>query len=592
MKEIKIDKNIIKNIVLVIISFFATYFVKYAINFEGDITYSNSIIAVIVFASFIVLLKKTWTEENIKKIKSTAFLGVMFSTFLVIGNSIDTKGTVEYGNIQIYLAIIFLAIILDALLVQVYRLIEKFEERKGKENTTKLSDKKKNLITFLILLICWIPVFLAVYPGYFCYDTYAELLMYLGEHITTWHPPIHIFILGFVITSIATITKSFNIAIAIYTFAQMIIISACLTYCISFLRKYNTSKFIRIISVIYYALFPVIVMYALCSTKDTIFSALILINIIMALEALLNKEVFLNSKWKQIKFAIITFLVIILRNNAIYAYIPFLIIFILAFKNKKILIPILEIVVLYITYTIIIYNALGVTNPKNAEAFSVPLQQIARVYNYNYDSLSDEELQKVYEYTTDEQLKKYLPECSDYIKDGVYLGDMGYLEFFKLWLEIGLKNPDIYVDSFLENTLGFWYPNTIIDGYNRKVEKIYNTETSYFAAMCEPPGEMDSKIPWLKDMYFIISRYTIINKIPVVSMLFSPGAMVWALFICIGYSLYKKRKEIAVVLSIIVFLWLTLLLGPVALVRYVLILFFGFPLILALTLNGDKFKAK
>ena len=53
---------------------------------------------------------------------------------------------------------------------------------------------------------------------------------------------------------------------------------------------------------------------------------------------------------------------------------------------------------------------------------------------------------------------------------------------------------------------------------------------------------------------------------------------------------YKKRKEITVTLSLIVLLWLTLLLEPMVLVRYVLILFFGFPLVFALILNGDKFK--
>lgn len=77
------------------------------------------------------------------------------------------------------------------------------------------------------------------------------------------------------------------------------------------------------------------------------------------------------------------------------------------------------------------------------------------------------------------------------------------------------------MDSFLENTLGFWYPDTIIDGYNRKSPDIYFEETSYFAGVCEEPGKEDSKIPGLKDIYYKISRYSTMQKIPVVSMLFS-----------------------------------------------------------------------
>lgn len=60
--------------------------------------------------------------------------------------------------------------------------------------------------------------------------------------------------------------------------------------------------------------------------------------------------------------------------------------------------------------------------------------------------------------------------------------------------------------------------------------------------------------------------------------------------ICIGYNIYKKRKEIVVVLSLILLLWITVLLGPMVLVRYALILFFGFPLIVSFMLNGDRFK--
>lgn len=585
----KINKDIILNLSIVIISFLATYFLKYVINFEEEITYTNSIVSLIVFVSFIYLLKKTFIRENIEKIKSACFLGIMFSTFLVIGNSIDTNSTVEYGNIQVYLAIIFISFVIDALIVQLYKLIEKFEKRKNKEKISKLNANKKQLIAFLIIVVCWIPVFLAAYPGYFCYDAYDEFLQYLEERITTWHPPIHVFILGFIITHIANATYSFNIAIALYLFFQMLLIAGCFTYCISFLEKYNISKMIRIISVLYYALFPVVVMYAMCSTKDAIFSALAIVSIIMAIEALLNKEEFINSKSKQIKFVMVMFLAIIFRNNAIYAYIPFLIIFAIAMKNKKILISIVSLIILYLIYIQIIYNVLQVSRTYNSEAFSVPLQQIARVYNYNYESLTKEELDTIYEYTTDKQLKEYLPECSDKIKDLVYLGNMGYSRFFKLWFEIGLKNPGMYIDSFLENTLGFWYPDTIIDGYNKKAPKLYGEETSYFAAMCEPPGEEDSKIPWLRDIYYNISRYTDINKIPVISMLFSLGAMAWGLFICIGYNIYKKRKEIVISLSIIFFLWLTVLLGPMVLVRYVLILFFGFPLILAFTLNGANF---
>lgn len=138
----------------------------------------------------------------------------------------------------------------------------------------------------------------------------------------------------------------------------------------------------------------------------------------------------------------------------------------------------------------------------------------------------------------------------------------------------------------MENTLGFWYPDTIIDGYNE--DNGYNTETSYFAAKCEIPAIDDSKITVIRDFYYRISRSTMIQKIPVISMAFSVGTMSWVFLICIWYNIYKKRKNILCMLSLLLFIWLTLLIGPMVLVRYMLIFYFAFPLMLAFMFNGDK----
>lgn len=518
---IKINKNLIINIILIIISYFAIYFLQYMINFENDLTYNNSIISLIIFGSFIYLLKKTCIEENKSKIKNAYFIGLIFSTFLVLGNSIKTNSTVEYNNIGIYFAIIFLSFIITAILVQIYKLIEKIENKEDNTEKKKLSEKKKNLIIFFIILICWVPVFLAAYPGYFCYDAMTQITNRIQGILTDWHPVLYSLTISSIIMLVTYITGSANLGIAVYTILQMIIISACFTYCIAFLRKYKVNKYIRIISILYYALFPTVVMFAMCSTKDVLFTAAVIVSIIVSIEALLDKEKFLNSKMSQCKFVLSIFLAIILRNNALYAYIPFLAIFTFVFKNKEIWKVMVGIAIIYTIYTIILYGGLKVSRTRSAEAFSVPLQQIARVYNYNKESLTEEEIEKIYEYSSEEQLKEYIPECSDAIKAKVYLKEYGYGKFLKLWFNIGIKNPGIYIDSFLANTLGFWYPDTIIDGYNKKVPDLYTKDTSYFAAMCEPPGKMDSKIPLIRDAYFSISQETVMQKIPVVSMSFS-----------------------------------------------------------------------
>ncbi len=80
----KINSNTCINIFIVIISYLATYFMPYIISFKDELTYTNSIIAVVVFAGFIYLLKKTFVKENAAKLKNVYSLGIIFSAFLVL----------------------------------------------------------------------------------------------------------------------------------------------------------------------------------------------------------------------------------------------------------------------------------------------------------------------------------------------------------------------------------------------------------------------------------------------------------------------------------------------------------------------------
>ena len=68
--------------------------------------------------------------------------------------------------------------------------------------------------------------------------------------------------------------------------------------------------------------------------------------------------------------------------------------------------------------------------------------------------------------------------------------------------------------------------------------------------------------------------------------------MTWIFLICIWYNIYKKRKEIVGSLIVIVFILFTMLFGPIVLIRYMLILFYAFPLFVAFCFNGNKFTKK
>lgn len=74
-------------------------------------------------------------------------------------------------------------------------------------------------------------------------------------------------------------------------------------------------------------------------------------------------------------------------------------------------------------------------------------------------------------------------------------------------------------------------------------------------------------------------------------MLFSPGFWHWVYLFLALYLLVTRCRRQILSLAVIGLLYLTVLLGPIALVRYVLYMFFAVPLVLALLFDAKTVAA-
>ena len=51
-------------------------------------------------------------------------------------------------------------------------------------------------------------------------------------------------------------------------------------------------------------------------------------------------------------------------------------------------------------------------------------------------------------------------------------------KYAELWVKIGLKKPLSYINAWLVNSYGFWYPDTIIDVYSGNTVFTFTYEES------------------------------------------------------------------------------------------------------------------
>jgi len=218
---------------------------------------------------------------------------------------------------------------------------------------------------------------------------------------------------------------------------------------------------------------------------------------------------------------------------------------------------------------------------ENQEILTVPIQQLARTYKYSPEIFGEEEKELLFSYIPEDALKIYDADLSDLVK--VNFNNDRYQEnasaFWDLWIPTFAKKPITYLNAWLMTSYGYWYPDTIINVYGgNRVFTFQYEDSSYFGFETELPGTRDSKFPWLEEQYRKMSLEIYQQKVPVISMFFSPGFLFWVFMGSLLSCFYMKKYTWLPILGSIFLLWGTVILGPTFLVRYVLVLWFALPL--------------
>lgn len=580
---------------------------KYCINTPKDsLAYTNSFFGLALWAAGTFALSRLTGGRHWKEIAALLnkcfFPVFLFVGAMTAGVQLDNSGRVDFASPFPYLAAAVLAVCASPVLAfciwklenREYGKTENILSRTGSGNK---GSRKYFFTVWLILALAYIPTLLASWPGFFTYDAEVETYMVFTDKYSAHHPVVHVVLLGWILRLVYRLLQSYNAGIAVYLILQILIVSGCFAYMMNFLWRIGVRRFLRNLGIVFLGLFPVVSMFLCCTTKDVYFCGGIVLFTTLLLEMAREGKTFWSSCSKKLLFVLASLMILFFRNNGLYAYIIFILIFSFVYKEHwKKWLPVLGMIAL--SYGIVTgsLNVLFKVKPgEMAEMLCVPMQQLARVHAEAEEVFSDEDKEVLYTLIPEVILEDYNPKLADNVKvnflEDNFKASPG--KYISLWAGTGLKRPDIYVNSFLANTYGYWYPDTVLDGYTGKwiVDRAYG-DSSYFAFTTERPGIRNSLLPWLERFYEKISLEIYQQKIPVLSMLFSIGFWHWLYLFTAVYLLVWKYKKQAFALLFMGLVYLTVLLGPIALVRYVLYFFFCAPLLLALLFDTKVFVKK
>ncbi len=392
-----------------------------------------------------------------------------------------------------------------------------------------------------IIFLCWLPYIIIRYPAGFEWDGYHQILQFY-EGITTNHwPPASSAWMGIFVAMGESIFGSTNVGIFLYCFLQILLGSLVFSYCLVVMKRLGIAANFRRFSLALFALIPIYPGYISSVVKDAPFSYMVLLFLLIYVQMLFVDKT--ASVTTTVELILSGFFMCILRNNGIILVIAIVIaqlIALLVMRNKKefcILSGCVSIIVLTMLYTKLLLPQLGIAPTEAAEAFSVPFQQTARLSVYRSEAISDEDKEIIGKVLDFEMIQKnYDPKLADPVKGTYHAGKGDLVKYFAVWFKEGLYNPDIYVDAFLLNSLGFCYPDVRMGNSNvvsGVYSSIYNTGSVQFPLTEE---RMQKRVDFR-------NRISLIENLPVVYPFVNIAIQLWIPVFLLLMAIVRKKKS-------------------------------------------------
>ena len=443
----------------------------------------------------------------------------------------------------------------------------------------------------LVILLCWLPVWLCFFPANIGYDFAGEYNQHLAGQYSSLHPLLHSVIQNGIITlGERLVSRTFGLFLL--TALQVLCLSAALASCCVFAQRHGAPAWALAAMTAFFALHPIFSVLAVSTTKDTMFAAALIAYSLLLFELLASPGKGLARKrcWAaMISLAVLTAL---LRNNGAFALVLSLPAFIAAARGHRRQAALLSAAAVGACLGVYaLLSAIMDCQPMSSrQLLSLPAQQLVRAYNLS-PNLTDEDRAEIESWYLTQDGLVLLPHLADPAKgylDNDRLEAEGSGAFLSLWARHAGDSLHQYIEAFLMLNIGSWYPD---DHSHAQIypEQAWSGQGYLFLNSPEVTRQGFSLTCYLPGIRALIQRICGSNRyerVPLISLLFSPAVFLWLLALACAALIARRRTILLPAALAVLGVWLSYLLGPCTLPRYMLPLFALAPTLLCAALSG------
>ena len=495
----------------------------------------------------------------------SAVLALFFGTASILGERIFTKGELGItglGSVALLLVEIGAATLVCFALVAPALTFAKnfdgFTPANYSRGLWALPTVKRRVVVGAGFVVVWSGYWFLLWPGSITQDSFRQIIQAL--HLvpyTDHHPIAHTLVIEGLLTPLLAITGDITLSLSLITGIQLIALAVLFTLCIDAMRKFSLPSWVMTSTYLLFLLHPVTGWYSVTLWKDIWLSAFVFVlgtaSALIVFRARRGEPIGWRL-WATFAFSIVA--VAFAKKTGLIVVVPLIAVTAMYLRGRTLVRWVglgVASCVVYLAGHAMLVSALDVKPGSEVEAWSLPVQQIARTVNVHGNELTANEKREIALYFRDAPIGElYQPWISDPIKKRLNeeLLKTDRNEFLTLWANLGRQYPVTYVDATLNQTYGYWYPDVTywmtsasswsdIVRYNaadkRKESVEKDVARSLFADLYG--SDVTSIAPYTPELYPLNS----FRRIPVIGWLFSLGAWTWAALALTAVAIVRRN---------------------------------------------------
>lgn len=525
-------------------------------------------------------------KQELSHLKGILFIAFFFSLFIML------LGMRQYSQKRLFIlsfSFFFAAgVIFDLSAARISPRMRRFlsGEKLSEKINGSCSVRMRKRFLWLLIALSFVPAYLALFPGTFGYDAPVQAAQYFGEmELSGANPLLHTYLLGFFLSFGEKVLKNASLGVALFSLLQGLLVTHVLTKSFVFLEKAHTPFSVIAAGLLWILCNPTLHVLTFNVTKDILLGVCLLHFLLNLLDVFQScgelpktarhssPALAASEKTGILRLLFSGIAMCLMRNAAIYLIAVLIIALLFSFrKYKKAFLSLCMIFLISWLFSRFSTYALHIVPGDARENMSLPIQQLAAVaHSARYDTepvdITQEQLAAIHELIPAGSLEVFMRDTVDLVKADfdtkTFTGNPR--KYISLYLTVGRQNPGIYIRAFRDMTVPYFDMTKSLRRdlcLTATFPEISHLHISGYGLFPSYYNFLEERIG--TDHYFLLMQ---------------PGISIWLMVIGIGVSINRKDKEIFLCILPPAIYFIGLLLGPMALLRYLYPMMLATPLL-------------